>query len=148
MNREIKFRAWDKVNNRMWYNVQNCYDTLNHHCCEDEKNCKYEYDRERQLYAENFKEVLEDESLCVIQFTGLLDKNNNPIYEGDILEWSDGFKRNNFSEVVRYSNKIGAFVSGERLNRLIIPFDSGGATTYNFEIIGNVFENKELLERK
>lgn len=35
MNREIKFRAWDKNEKRMWWNVQDAYDSGGHHCCPD-----------------------------------------------------------------------------------------------------------------
>lgn len=47
--REIKFRAWDTSIKKMWVNVQNAYDTLHHHCCEDE-NCNHKTD----LFVDSF----------------------------------------------------------------------------------------------
>ena len=34
---EIKYKAWDKIQKRMWFNVQEAYNGLNRHCCEGKK---------------------------------------------------------------------------------------------------------------
>jgi uncharacterized phage protein (TIGR01671 family) len=81
------------------------------------------------------------------EYTGLKDKDGNEIYEGDILGgiWEGCF--------IKYCDKCKAF-------ELFIPEDgcmqcSGDVIWFDvvedggkLEIIGNIYENPELLERK
>ena len=78
------------------------------------------------------------------QYTGLKDKNGKEIYEGDILK----YKRNDISEEnfkLYWNEKMSAFY----LQNILWPNDDIAVKYYrieNFEIIGNIFENKELLD--
>lgn len=71
------------------------------------------------------------------EFTGLTDKNGTKIFEGDILHAAQG----NF--VVRWSESICSFVAGEK-ERMRPCMNSG--TMNCCEVIGNIFDNPELLE--
>ncbi len=94
---------------------------------------------------------------CVVQqFTGLLDKNNKEIYEGDICRFSNG------DMLIEYSNRL--FFAARKL---VGHIGDSGAAYYEWaatfrhirdektkmviesinenEIIGNIFENPELL---
>ena len=71
------------------------------------------------------------------QYTGLTDKNGTKIFEGDILHAAQG------DFVVRWSESICSFVAGEK-ERMRPCMNSG--TMNCCEVIGNIFDNPELLE--
>lgn len=85
------------------------------------------------------------------QFTGLIDKNGKEIYEGDIVEFEDSDEYNFSPEPklvrreVKWDTYYGAgwnfgisHKDGEK--RWSYPFYEGF-----FEVIGNIYENEDLL---
>lgn len=134
MKREIKFRAWDKKEKRMWWNVQNAYDTLGTHCCPDKEGERCE---NGDLYESSFGDLLNKDFYVVMQFTGLKDKNGKEIYEGDILRWRLG------THLVEWIS-IG---DGADFSGWIMPGQAGyQEDTSVVEVIGNVHENPDLLK--
>lgn len=88
------------------------------------------------------------EGVKLMQSTGLKDKNGKEIFEGDIV--TDG----EFARIVQYHQTLGFYMFDEEGNE---RFFSDSATLEDFEedakivseileIIGNVYENPELLE--
>ena len=73
------------------------------------------------------------------QYTGLTDENGVKIFEGDILHAAQG------DFVVRWSESICSFVAGEK-ERMRPCMNSGTVKCY--EVIGNIYDNPELLEGK
>lgn len=127
MKREIKFRAWDgkKMVEVLRLGLDN-YKTL-----VDEGG--------HDGYAET------DDKLEIMQFTGLLDKNGKEIYEGDItnsLYRGDGCK--GLYEVVWDKT---AFRVKRRGNHQQIGVSITMADLTRCEVIGNIYEDKELLEK-
>lgn len=74
----------------------------------------------------------------LMQYTGLKDKNGKKIYKGDILQINDEEHEGN-AKIVCVEYKRGGFVDSY-FHRYI-----GDIKTYKIEIIGNKYENPELL---
>lgn len=94
--------------------------------------------------------VVEDELVITIdpatlgQFTGLLDNNGKGIYEGDVLiPFSEGVG----PYWITFEN--GSFVCYSKFGRwglLSRAFEPDIAKLYTPEVIGNIFENQELIK--
>lgn len=77
----------------------------------------------------------------LMQSTGLKDKKGKEIFEGDILGTKDGL----LNGIIEYREDLGMFVNSLiRYNN----FERLCNVTSDREIIGNVYENPELLEGK
>lgn len=89
---------------------------------------------------------LEDDDLEFMQFTGLTDKNGKKIFEGDIIEFDDKCYL-----VVQWSG-AGYFelriYDAEDDYKNIYRTPIWNYNLENMEIIGNIWDNHELLEVK
>ncbi len=130
MNREIKFRAWDK-SFEMMYEVDaiRFFDEL------------IEVDNEEDHQTDNINKYE------VMQYTGLKDKNGTDIYEGDIL--STDLDRPYL--IVEFRN--GAFMfqchdNGKDYYDFMATTGENSNFTKYHEVIGNIYEHSYLLEQK
>lgn len=81
------------------------------------------------------------DEIVLMQSTGLFDKNNKEIFEGDILGTKDGL----LNGVVEYRTDLGMWTNSLiRYNNFERLCNIAG----DREIIGNIYENPELLEDK
>lgn len=74
------------------------------------------------------------------QYTGLKDENGKEIYEGDIIQYGDIHKG-----IVEYSEKYAQFILKETDNISDEYEALGEFNIIVFEVIGNIYDNKELL---
>jgi uncharacterized phage protein (TIGR01671 family) len=117
--RLIKFKAWDKVSKEM----------------KDWDWCKQD-----NLYQLSIPQ--ENTSFIWLQFTGLLDKNDKEIYEGDIVEWEDDI----CGEITMGKKMIQTDVRYNMFYAGYTPFTFGSkqASSNECEVIGNIYENPKL----
>ena len=79
--------------------------------------------------------------ITYMQYTGVNDKNGKEIYEGDIIRWKDLMKTHGepiATDVVEWADNEVCYITGMRYLKY---------TAKHGEVIGNKFENPELLEK-
>lgn len=118
--REIKFRAWNPFKQKMMiaYPLESWFSA----CAEYQTN---PYDKEPDI--------------IMLQFTGLTDKNGKEVYEGDILQWR------NYRGVVEYKQGVCQFMIHDEPSSQY-PERGWRLIDKHNEIIGNLYENPELIK--
>ena len=95
----------------------------------------------------NYEDVyrFEDEEVKLMQYTGVKDKNGKEIYEGDIIKYKFPYDtRLKHISPVKFLETEASFGIKDRYGNEI-PLYTISANNY-FEVIGNIYENKNLLE--
>lgn len=120
--REIKFRAWDTKHHQM---------SVDSFGQADWGDYLVDFGTDNRDIA--------DKSFIWLQYTGLLDKNGVEIYEGDILR--------NGARIswVRYVDEMAGFMDSDST---MLWESLGGNRLKHTAVVGNVYENPELLEAK
>lgn len=98
--------------------------------------------------TERYTEMsVEFDEITLMQSTGLEDKNGKEIFEGDIL-CDEGIEQESEFVYVTVSYREGMWVCDQITDELC---GYGGALNEfnnDYSIIGNIYENPELLEEK
>lgn len=114
--RELKFRAWGASEQSEWEDaMQYSFDIIS-------RDGEIFYGGEAQP------------NWILMQYTGLLDKNGKEIYEGDICKVFIG--ETGIGEIIWDNERCGFTLRIDGIG-WIIKNDS--------EVIGNIYENKELI---
>lgn len=87
-------------------------------------------------------EWIVNNDLNLMQSTGLKDNNGREIFEGDIVRFFDSLY------TVFYDIEEGSYRLKPHDDRWVVDYMSNFSSEESFEIIGNIYENKELLEDK
>ena len=142
--RPIKFRAWDKKQNLWLSNSLNTYCVSGGivvHVKYKPLGGGYEPESVRQL---KWSEI---DDLEIVQFTGLLDKYGKEIYEGDILVFGrqPHHPGNGNFKVYWHTEKPMFHVERFPKEKFMTP-DLRQENCTHYEVIGNIYENPELLK--
>ncbi|CAG5295166.1 phage protein [Streptococcus pneumoniae] len=157
-----RYRAWIKTEKRMFFSDDIlAIDYENKEIVTQQVYFESGLAVERDIYCYDFDDIE------LMQSTGLKDKNGKEIFEGDILKFNDEWNEYchegyvdgsvegvNYVEVVkgeacfefgktRYpESSLFIYMEDEHLSFAELVKDKD----FGFEIIGNVYENPELLE--
>ena len=127
--KEIKFRVWNTETNKMITNVK-----------------EMGVFALKSIYTiDEFLVIPTNEKYQLMQYTGLKDKNEVEIYEGDICRCWGGSEFNGYYE---YNKIYEVKWQGSGFEMMIDDCGYGWNYSSGFEyieIIGNIYENKELL---
>lgn len=125
-----RFRAWDKSFRRMIYNIFFFW--------KENKITVYELEEDAS------KSYLPNSHIVLEQCTGLKDATGRLIYEGDIVKRHSKYSENEKDVVlqVEWNCKGARYITTDKKhdNWIFSMFD------YEYEILGNIHENPELLE--
>jgi hypothetical protein len=147
MNRQLKFRIWDKQYKKWIENSSSFHCNSNWTICPftgnlvdyvgaiDENGENFSASPANDYYWEDGK-IIKEPRYVIQQYTGLKDSKGNEIYEGDILTCK--YADQEVTEAISYSEEYAAFTHGEHA---LWRGWLGEA-----EIIGNIFENPELIK--
>ena len=129
-----KYRAWDRLRKEMNYKV------MVGNCDLSDRNwtCPIIWIEERKQWLH-----FDDDYECIMQSTGLKDKNGKEVFVGDIIKCTKGCAH----EVYIEKEYAGTFIGGMPAVYLK-GLGEGYAWTEHEEIIGNIYENPELLMGK
>ena len=126
--REIKFRGLD--NNGVWY-----YGYINKYSFNGYTAASIRFSNESGSIL-----IYQVKEETVGQYTGIKDKNGNEIYEGDILGDFIGLG------VVKYNECTAGFVIDILGQINEITFGEINYNNYVLEVIGNIYENPDILD--
>lgn len=140
--RDIKFRVWDKK-------IKESHIEKLQDLCEDD----YWYDGETEVWSVLYDCNNKQERFIAMQFTGLHDKNGKEIYEGDIVKinahsYDFGFEKDRIGEIRFIEGCFGFYKQLSEKEYLFneLSTESGYGELDYYEIIGNIYENSDLLK--
>lgn len=125
MNNQTKFKVWDKLAQHMIY---------------PDKGYQQHYILDLNGRFHNLQNGSGGDDYVVMEYTGLTDKNGNPICEDDIVKWGD------LNYLVEWND-----IAYKWQGRCPYYHSYHHPTTENFRdlmngvIVGNIFEHKHLL---
>ena len=123
-----KFRAWTEEGKVMYYDV-------------------YPFKDDTLLLS--YDEIAFDEvpasDFILMQSTGLKDKNDNEIFEGDIVRYKAG--GDTFTEEVAYNKNLAGFGVKDADANISLTFGelAEEIDLHSLEVIGSIYQNPELL---
>ena len=124
MQRQLKFRAWDTLAKKFTY---------------PDKGYQGHYVLTLNGQFQNLQNGSGGDEYVVQQWTGLNDYESNDIYEGDIVRYElDGTV---YTQTVGWGNNGWEMIDTRLYSTPLIT------NLPNFEVIGNIFEHSELLNK-
>ena len=126
--RQIKFRAWFKLFEEMKPVVG---------------FTQYHEDNLTVYFGQVGSHTCTKNDVVLMQSTGLKDKNGKEIYEGDIVRAKNGVQ---IGTVIWVESDCKYVVRWTKDNPTKMVYDSNMSSAQWGEVIGNIYENPELLE--
>lgn len=130
--RDLRFRAWDDVKKKMYTPEQ-----LEQQEANDLEKTIYGYLSYGSLIIYDFSNPAEPTELFPLQSTGWYDNNQTEIFEGDVVKDDNGVYQ------IMWSEEIAGFMLVGNDGSIAM---GGPYMSDTFELLGNIYENPELLD--
>lgn len=153
MNREIKFRCRTDLNSWVYFTLQDLASLYGFSAITGEPIDDLVDNKGNKTDRFNLEEAQ--------QYTGLKDKNGKDVFEGDIIKNKFGIFEVKFGDIdiviqqghsdkniTKYKGKGFIVNKLQELHFYDDGFDSNICIFTDCEVIGNIYENKELLENE
>ena len=131
-----KFRAYDSSSYKRMYKPDEVMVGNGDIWIIDEDSCDNEW--------------IVNNDIHLMQSTNLRDKNNEEIFEGDILKVANN--DSSWFEVVKYDHDKAMFISKEVNLKYEVPetplYDLFSPYLFKVEVIGNIWEDGDLIDGK
>lgn len=125
--REIEFRAYLKKEHKI-VEVKSLHIGT--------RKIMYGYSETREIYGNTTRSLDECE---LMQYTGLKDKNGKKIFEGDFV------KARHNDELYKVHWESFRFIIEDNYGNVILPVQ-GAIDHFECEVVGNIYDNPELLK--
>lgn len=137
-----RFRAWNKATKEM-YGADDII-AINF---EEKEICVQTIYFEQGLPDSRDLDYYDFDDIVLMQSTGMRDKNDREIFEGDVLKATN---LANWLEVVSFNENKAMFVSKETKRKIEETplYDLFNTDIFEVEIIGNIHTNPKLAEVK
>ena len=125
MQDRFRFRFWDKESKTM-----------------------QKFPKVELRYRTTLDKIFSNDRVIFMQSTGVKDKNGKLIYEGDIAKFKDNITINGSKThivVIEHNEAFNAFMYHAECMGLY-TVNKAQNEKFNVEVIGNIYENPELLE--
>ena len=168
MNRPIKFRVWDKANNKFInpfkFEWDDYYKTTGMVLLDLNGKIRiadYAIGNGDNSASSVYSEVDNPDNYIVQEYTGLTDKNNIEVYDGDIVKINRCYTRPFVNEKQQIDYKfiegeveVGKVLWGWNTQKYLVSYEhiryddieDFDKPSHRVEVIGNIFEHKHLLE--
>ena len=132
MSREILFKA-KRIDNGEWVEGD-----LVHSIYKINDSCVGKYGSDVGMYQ------VDERTIC--QYTGLTDKNGNKIWENDLIEVKKG--KSHFISQIEWDDWCKGFMFQDTKTTAcgMDALSGSGCYHFDYEVIGNIFDNPELVE--
>lgn len=140
MNREIKFRAWDSVHNRMIYlkecisfGYSNEFDIYELYVEENNLKCRGYDDFDDDFGGT----IINETELPIMQYTSLKDKNGVEVYEGDKVMFDYEWTEPDEIGIITWNKDTASFqIKGHIPSSSMKHLD-------RMKVIGNIYEKEQ-----